>query len=77
MRNKIFRKIFQKYNYFTLYFSISESEKCITKQHIPACPPPILADIRNVRKDVLIIGYMCSLSQPQGEIHVAAWISET
>lgn len=58
MQHKILRKIFQKYNYFTLYFSVSESEKCVTKLHIPVYPPPILAGIRNIRKEVLSTGHI-------------------
>lgn len=72
MWNKSFRKSYQKYNYLRLYFSISDSEKHIAKLHIPAYPPPIRADVRNVRKEVLIIRYMFSLSKPLHEIHVTA-----
>lgn len=51
MQNKIFRKIFKKYNYFTSYFSVLDSEKCVTKLHILAYSLSILEDIRNVRKE--------------------------
>lgn len=54
-----------------MYIPISDSKKCITKLHTPAYPPPpIPADVRNVREEVLIIRYMCSPAMPLSKIHV-------